>query len=435
MFAAITESLRGSEETARLNENGNASEGNGNASSETDRPSYGTSAPPETPGGNNSSALPDTPGGANSLNPEASGAMEGDANGPYSDEIEDVVTSLTRRVRCLFSIITYPIVPLGTIASLALGWLIYASFVLDVNKSCSHPLHWFAVLSLILVLYAPYHGRIRSYLFQYTRERGTERPPSVRRYDQLFHTLALVYVYAGIVLLQTCRDDLSVLTPDDGASSGDLDLTEPINTCAATCPNLFAALRVYVLTIEIFTFSLILPLLFLPCLYLYFIRRTMQDAESLATLQERLREEEALMRNGGVTTQQIMDQFEKVELVVDPHSTERRVLMVKDNEGLEDSPECSSKECCICMEAFAVQEDEEAGQETPSFDNQVIRTKTCGHMFHRRCIASWVGGRWQANGSEDSNSGNDNSNEREASRRARRTTCPLCRQDVRSNRG
>ncbi|KAL7563188.1 hypothetical protein ACA910_014464 [Epithemia clementina (nom. ined.)] len=389
------------------------------------------------------------PAGANTTNesPNNQGEPgEEQSAAPYDEAVEDVVTSLARRVRCLFSVITWPIVPLGTTASLALVWLIYASAVLDVGKTCSHPLHAYSILSLVLVLYAPYHGRIRSFLFNYQRERGSERPPSVRRYDQLFHTLALIYVYAGITLVQTCRDDISVLSPDaDDSGTGDASSSaltnvslssQPANTCAATCPNLFLALRVYVATIEIFTFSLILPLLFLPCLYLYFIRRTMQDAESLAVLQDRFREEEALMRNGGVTEQEIMDQFEKVRLVVDPSSTpERRVVVVPDeNQGgsrLDTCDECRSKECCICMESFAVQEDEEAA----ACDDealQIIRTRTCGHLFHQSCMGSWVSGRWQ-NSSHNSD-GNSNSGTREPHRRARRTTCPLCRRDVRPNR-
>lgn len=452
---------------------------------------------------------------------EPSAAAAEESPPPYEEAVDDVVTSLARRVRCLFSVITWPIVPLGTTASLALVWLIYASAVLDVGKTCSHPLHWYAIMSLVLVLYAPYHGRIRSFLFNYRRERGSERPPSVRRYDQLFHTLALIYVYAGITLVQTCRDDVYVLNPEasndnnnnsggtggaslstssssslsplgvaldwsasssTSSSSSSSTLTPqgvtlnlsassltPPNTCAATCPNLFLALRVYVATVEVFTFSLILPLLFLPCLYLYFIRRTMQDAESLAVLQDRFREEELLIRNGGVTEQEIMDQFEKVRLVVDPSSTEeRRVVVVPGDRpagvgagsgtpmSLQDFDECRSKECCICMESFSIQEDEEAvagsfGEDDD--DNQIIiRTRTCGHLFHRRCIASWVGGRWQVsttttrsisannNGSTSHNvnqpaeGGTSNHRQESSSRRARRTTCPLCRRDVRPNR-
>ena len=408
-------SLASSEETSRLTHSG------------TDVSSYGSSATVEEEVSEADTTLSER------NNPIGSAeSMDEHPSGPYDEAVEDVVTSLARRVRCLFSIITWPIVPLGTTASLALGWLIYASAVLDVGKECSHPLHWYAIMSLILVLYAPYHGRIRSLLFNYHRDRSSERPPGMRRYDQLFHTLALIYVYAGITLVQTCRDDVSVLDPDTDGTGNNSALAT--NTCAATCPNLFMALRVYVATIEIFTFSLILPLIFLPCLYLYFIRRTMQDAESLAVLQDRFREEEALLRNGGVTEQEIMDQFEKVHLVVDPHGTDdRRILVVPDeNRGnLEKAQECSSKECCICMESFTIQEDEEAGDSSGDESLQIIRTKTCGHLFHRRCMASWVSGGWQQ--SSNSNSSSDGGS-RESSRRARRTTCPLCRRDVRPNR-
>ena len=430
-----SDSTTENEETSRLNDNSATNQSYGSRTAGQEGEDSGT--------GSASEATTNNP-----INSTESG--EDQSADQYDEALEDVVNSLARRVRCLFSIITWPIVPLGTTASLALGWLIYASTVLDVGKTCSHPLHWYAMISLVLVLYAPYHGRIRSFLFNYQRDRGIDRPPSVRRYDQLFHTLALIYVYAGITLVQTCRDDLSVLNPDDesdDASSStsnlpgvSLDLTAsslPTNTCAATCPNLFVALRVYVATIEIFTCSLILPLLFLPCLYLYFIRRTMQDTESLAVLQERFREEEALMRNGGVTEQEIMDQFEKVHLVVDPHSNEdeRRLLVVpNDTEcNLENADECRSKECCICMESFPVQEDVEAACTNCEDDGDshlvIIRTRTCGHLFHRGCMASWVSGRWQ-----QTSNANTNSNESGSSRKARRTTCPLCRTDVRPDR-
>lgn len=69
---------------------------------------------------------------------------------PAAREEEGPVTQLTRRLRCLFSTITWPIVPLGTILSFALLWVLYAAFVLDLRKSCSRPLHGYAVISLAL---------------------------------------------------------------------------------------------------------------------------------------------------------------------------------------------------------------------------------------------------------------------------------------------
>ena len=63
-------------------------------------------------------------------------------------------------------------VPLGTIVSLAFLWVLYAASSLDLHKSCSHPLHSYAVVSLVLVAYIPNHSYVRSHLFQYSRERG-----------------------------------------------------------------------------------------------------------------------------------------------------------------------------------------------------------------------------------------------------------------------
>jgi hypothetical protein len=92
-----------------------------------------------------------------------------------SDEGEDTrdgaIGTLTRRLRCLFSTITWPIVPLGTIVVLALLWVLYAASSLDLRRTCSHPLHWYALSSLILVAYIPHHAQVRSHLFQYVRER------------------------------------------------------------------------------------------------------------------------------------------------------------------------------------------------------------------------------------------------------------------------
>jgi RING-type zinc-finger len=357
-------------------------------------------------------------------------ATEGAVADNEQDE-EHAIALLTRRLRCLFGIITWPIVPLGTIVGLALLWLLYAAFILDMRKSCSHPLHWYVVLSFILVVYAPYHTHVRSRLFRYVRERdGPARPPHVRRFDQFFHTTALLYVYGGITLVQTCREDF-------GGETSDSPIADPpvVNSCAATCPNLYQALAVYVATLEVFTFSLILPLLFLPCIYLWFLRRATADAEALAVLQDRLREEEQMLRNGGVTADEIMEQLETVKLVIDSRTSgERRILIVPvvsdDLSGGKDAN--GVKECCICMESFVLQHGTDDIENTVALqlnendaaNEAIVRTAVCGHLFHQRCIASWVGGRW--------NNGNNDPDEQQ--RRARRTTCPLCRNDLRPHR-
>lgn len=329
---------------------------------------------------------------------------------------EEAIASLTRRLRCLFAVITWPIVPLGTIVTLALLYLVYAAFILDARKTCAHPLHWYVVISLLLIAYAPNHTRIRRHVFHYVRERdGPTRPPPVRRFDQFFHTLALLYVYGGITLVQTCREDMHKIDEDS-----------MVNSCTATCPNLYPALSVYVATLELFTFSLILPLLFLPCIYLWFLRQATADAEALAVLQDRLREEEALFRNGGVTAEEILSHLEAVKLVADDDNNRVLIVPLQSDDPTSEAKDANGvKECCICMCDFVIA-DLETGDASSAENNQaeaIVRTQRCGHLFHKQCIASWVGGRWQ----------NDEGADGSPRRRARRTTCPLCRQDLRTS--
>lgn len=377
------------------------------------------------------------------------------------NEGENEIAPLTRRLRCLFSTVTWPIVPLGSIVSLALIWVLYAAFVLDFRRSCSHPLHWYAVASLVLVAYAPQHSQVRSLLFRYSRERdGPIRPRRVRMYDQLFHTICLLYVYGGVSLLQTCRDD-EFKGPDGATTSADGSDT-PSNTCVATCPNLYQATSVYVTTLEMFTFALILPLLFLPCIYLWILRRATEDMDAFAQLHDRLEEEEALLAGEGVTAQELMDSLEHVQLVSRKKNEEdgmgrtgTEILLIPASYSEEqvsgERDGSNVKECCICMTEFDVQDEDDIesgisnGRASSSLSSQnrmlspvtenvstslghlgsgelsMVRTK-CGHVFHRRCLAGWIGGRWEQN-----QQAND---ENRVRRRARRTCCPLCREDL-----
>jgi len=310
---------------------------------------------------------------------------------------DGAIGNLTRRLRCMFSTITFPIVPLGTIVFMALLWVLYAATSLDLQKSCSHPLHSYALVSFLLVAYLPNHSQVRSQIFNYSRERdGPIRPIRVRMYDQFFHTVCLLYVYTGVMLIQTCRDDLLdksafeiaaasqhthhnsyELTMDDGGG--------PWNSCEATCPNLYQALSVYVATLELFTFALILPLLFLPCIYLWFLQRATVEADAFSRLQDRLQEEDALLSNGGVTTGEIVDSLEVVKIVsrgtksdnINNGGINDNENETDNNEELDESEQqqqqqqcwvlpldtapnahtgtkCDTKECCICMTAFDV---------------------------------------------------------------------------------
>jgi hypothetical protein len=399
------------------------------------------------------------------------------------DTRDGAIATLTRRLRCLFSTITWPIVPLGTIVALALLWVLYAASSLDLRKSCSHPLHWYALASLILVAYIPHHAQVRSHLFQYRRERdGPIRPARVRMYDQFFHTVCLLYVYTGVTLIQTCRED--IVTGEDAMSIAGSELAMPndgpLNSCQATCPNLYQALSVYVATLEMFTFALILPLLFLPCIYLWFLRRATAEAEAFAQLQDRLQEEEALLNNGGVTATEIIENLENVKLVsrtqVDKNNdknsgdVEHEIwLLPYSATDASIGMKSDVKECCICMSDFPVQNEadledglfEDRGNDKhnnsqnnnkkkkkensidPSTNSDIdessvnlkecviVRTK-CGHVFHKECLSGWVGGRWQINPNNNTSTNEDSSQDRRR-RRARQTCCPLCREDLRPN--
>ncbi|GKY95408.1 hypothetical protein MPSEU_000502300 [Mayamaea pseudoterrestris] len=346
---------------------------------------------------------------------------------PVDPEMDDAgeiaVAALTRRLRCMFHVVTWPVVPLGTIVVLALVWMLCAAFVKEIHNQCAQPLHWYAGASLLIFLYSPFHTTMRARLFNYQRDRdGPNRPPSARRCDQVYHTIALLYVYAGITMVQTCREE----SLPDGENN-------EAGTCANTCPALFRAMSVYVVSLEVFTFSLILPLLFLPCIYLWLLRQVTVDSETLAILQERLRDEELLFRNGGVTGSEVMAQLERVKLVEDPEHGRIVVVGANDKDLLDAKDSNGVRDCCICMSDFRIhdaQMDVETGvsSEEDAEDDEaeaIVRTP-CGHIMHLQCMASWIDGRWQSSGPQAA------VNEDGLTRRARRTTCPLCRSDLRS---
>ena len=366
-----------------------------------------------------------------------------DDDGQYSEQSDEetenrTLSTLTTRLRCLFAVITWPIVPTGTLAFLALLWFLYA-LVLDINKPCSRPIKAFAAATIFWIIYVPTHSSIRAFLFSYDRGRdGPNRPLIVRRYDQIFHTLALLYVYAGITLVQTCREDEDTLSVEQKSDDTDSPGTYP-GTCDATCPNLYPALSVYVAALETFTLSLILPLLCLPCVYLWFLRQVTADQEALNLLQERFREEGETLLPGAptVTAGEIIDQLEAVRLVrrkgngVENDSSDIWVVAKGENSIEEGRDARGAHECAICMSDFqikdvddSVQHDIESGEkeETACPDEDIVRATKCEHLFHQRCIARWIGGRWQGSNPDTSSSWR--------SRRAKRTTCPLCRRNL-----
>jgi hypothetical protein len=439
--------------------------------------------------GNNEGSSNDNDNNNNNNN-EDSAAPDTEADPAQAPNREqDAIIALTRRLRCMFTAITWPIVPLAVLVVLAFVYMIYGA-ILDWTASCSHPLHAFTAVSALIICYAPNHPLARAYLFGYHRDMdGPARPLAVRRYDQLVHTLALLYVYAGMTLDQTCREDTSSnYTPGNTETSATtLNATsmkellldshdhDSINSCQATCPNLYPAVAAYVVTLEVLCWSLLVPLLCLPCIYLWFLRRASSQAHTLADFHDRLREDEDdVRRNGNILTETVMAQLQDVKLVrvyndarKDGATGSDRVLIVPS--GVSDVSQGKDSnnvlECCICMSDFVVQDEEadttstdidietgatasvpdteadatsadiETGATTPSVAlplpqspvlpetdvDAIVQTKKCGHIFHKHCMASWVGGQWRGATLDGDDS----------PRRARRTTCPLCRNDLR----
>jgi hypothetical protein len=337
------------------------------------------------------------------------------------------IAQVASRLRCLFAVITWPIVPLSFLVVVA---LVYMIFTAGTHRApCSHPLDWYAAVSLVAAVYTPNHGSVRARLVR----RWAQRPSAVsavRCHDQLISAVAIAYVYSGITLVRTCQQDVIASNSNDSTTS----------TCAATCPALWTSVSVYVTLLSFLLISIAVPLCCLPCIYLWFLRQATTDAETLAVLQERLQEESQLFRNGGVTVQELYDQLKHVQLIRARDDQRVMILpMESDNTFSEAQDSRGIKECCICMSDFVVTELDEAAvfgdietAEPPSesetcnttVDPQAIVQTNCGHLFHKRCMASWLGGRWQS-------SSLSNADETTDQRRARRTSCPLCRQDLR----
>jgi len=211
------------------------------------------------------------------------------------------------------------------------------------------------------------------------------------------------------------------------------------------------------MVLRIFAVILLLPLVCLPIVYLWIMRR-MNTAEALARLERDFgsdRHDDLLA--GGVKVKEIMDGFREVGLVQssssagdgdasnanDPSSNndhEKEMIRVvgigKESWSGDRLRERDTvKDCCICMSDFEtvksirdkIQTDEHAsGHEASSLPflsssgdttgDIIIETK-CGHLFHKACIGGWIGG----NNWEDVVADNGG---------ARRRCCPLCREDL-----
>mmetsp|Transcript_3611 Transcript_3611/g.10270 ORF Transcript_3611/g.10270 Transcript_3611/m.10270 type:complete len:561 (+) Transcript_3611:120-1802(+) len=409
---------------------------------------------------------------------------------------EEAVQSLTQRLRCLFTVLTLPIIPIGTALSLLLLFVLYAAFVTDLHRQCSAPLHGFAITSLILFLYAPNHRAVKYHIFHYSRERdGPTRPRSVRVYDQAFQTLCILYVYFGMTLIQTCVDDTTTVPIDDGdsgnnsgadgssvagsamasavglgaqptaAMDSETAIATTMSTCEATCPALYASTKTFVATLQLFFLVLVMPLLMLPCIYVWVVRRASAVA-ALAELGRAGRDDFGGDDDDGgrrYTALEILNGMDSVRFIragggpsgaSDDGNGSEKVKIVTLAEGIPPGGDVEEglghssgvtnappsrmpsyrdrddvRECCICMAEFRLdgaELPEELAQLARNRDvmraaedpNSIVRTR-CGHYFHRNCLGGWLGGQWTGDG-----------NQNMESQRARRRACPLCREDL-----
>jgi len=431
---------------------------------------------------------------------------DNDNNGNDNDnnpsDLSEEIQILTNRLRILFFTLTLPILPLGVILSLLILQLVYAA---TTSPSCGagHPLRIYTFFTLIISTYATKHKAIRNWLFNYDRVRdGMVRPRGVRIYDQCFHFLAIAYVYYGTVLVQSCEDDLvdlafyphqmdGVLGGAAGAGAGANDvvtsatsdatsaafgamnnatLTE--STCAYSCPELFDSMQRFIFMLKIFVIVLLLPLVCLPFIYVWILRRINTEDAWLRFGRE--------VNNGGdgktVLAGEIMDElkdvvlvpvreghgsfdndddesFKKIRIVAKSvlgitkngdndsrtvpshHDEEDPLLIPKEEDPSQIKDWDTVKDCCICMCEFdhydqsgnrggggGDDDDSDNEKEKPNGDikmKDIVQTK-CGHIFHKSCIGSWIGGNW-----------NEELNRLESSTsRALRHGCPLCRADL-----
>lgn len=404
----------------------------------------------------------------------------------------------------MFSFIQLPIIPIGTALSFLLLFVLYAAFVTDLHRQCSAPLHGYAIISFVLFLYAPNHRAIKYHLFHYSRERdGPNRPRSVRVYDQAFQTICILYVYFGMTLIQTCVDDTTTVPIDNDGDGGTMGKSNgydgsgagsamasavglgvqpsatldsetahamTMSTCEATCPALYASTKTFVATLQLFFLVLVMPLLMLPCIYVWVVRRASAVA-ALAELGRGGRGDFDEDDGGGgrsYTAREILNGMDIVRFIsssppgASGNDTSEIVKIVtlveglppgddvEEGLGLADSSSAAVadaptsrpsyyrdrddvRECCICMAEFRLDDTElpeELAQLARNRDvmratedpNTIIRTR-CGHYFHFSCIGGWLGGQWHAGEGSDGN-------RTMGSQRARRRACPLCREDL-----
>jgi hypothetical protein len=406
---------------------------------------------------------------------------------------EQDILVLMNKLRCCLALITWPILPLGFLTTLALIWFVssalndYFGINKDSNPCAPHtPIMAYAWTSQAMILYIPWHYPIRQRIAVCFR--GSSESLTVTRtiqcFDRIAHAASMVYVAVGLSIWKTCR-------------------IQNDSSCRASCPAVTRAFDMYAPLLGLFTVAAILPLMCLPCIYLWFVRQAtsiVPDAETLAVLRQRWDPTWQPDDVSGVdndllqspSSYQVLQNLREVR--IQRRQADRTLLVtavdVEDGFVLPETMAhphglAADLECCICMSRFevvdgfdclssnsrsdstALSNDELPFSSTPNKDpdrESIVQTIACGHLFHKRCLTNWIVGpartvprRAAAAASTSSTSGRDNANNAHSldasnsrlagllgvdpesgmllwphSRHlpAQRTTCPLCRTEL-----
>jgi RING-like zinc finger len=296
-----------------------------------------------------------------------------DSSSEDDDDMDDTTApefrAMMHRVRCLFGALTFPIPPLAAAVVLTMFYFLGVAFLPFQVKAitalwngmdaadfpdlptCSHPLYPYSIATIVAFVYATRHDLVRSAFF--TSDRGR------RLYDKCVQGMALLYVYMGILLKQTCMDDVPP--------------GQTVDSCVATCPHVTAAFSLYVLALECFSAAIFVPLLLLPCVYVWFVRRSAHRPSSTT-------------RPSGTShrrMQRVFDGLSAIQVVVNSNyssdnnnntTTTPLMAILGGNEGVLEQIPLHNKECSICMADLT--------------DANVVRIKNCGHVFHK--VLLWM---------------------------------------------
>ncbi|GMI57516.1 hypothetical protein ScalyP_jg5139 [Parmales sp. scaly parma] len=232
---------------------------------------------------------------------------------------------ITRRLKTFFCLITGVIIPTAIALGGILIWMMFSARR-DRHLSCDQPLFFYAYLSLGVFIYSPHHNTMQKILFGYDPVHGSTRPRKVLIFERCYQAFLVTYSALGFIWVSNS------------------------STCSETAPNLFHSVQAYVAVLFLLLFSILLPLLCLPCIFVWLMRQGFMNSQ--------------YSTNVGV-----------------PPGVVDKMKVIAFDEQFDDVT--YPKECCICMMEF------ESGNGNEEKD-KIVQTQ-CSHVFHKDCVQSWLG--------------------------------------------